>query len=111
MKLLQTVLIGCALAVTPAFSQNSQKSPQSAPASPPMPSPPAVLSDAINAYQTREILKQLLRQYPPFVGQVLRLDPSLWTNQTFLAPYANLSTFLAQHPEIARNPSFYVGEA
>src|SRR5262249_17361581 len=97
MKLLNTVLVGCALAGAPAFPQGSQKSSQSAPPNLVTPNPPAALSDAINAYQTRETLKQLLRQYPPFVAQVLRLDPSLWTNQTFLTPYANLSAFLAQH--------------
>jgi len=37
------------------------------------------------------------------------LDPSLLTNSSFLAPYPNLAAFLAQHPETAHNPAFFVG--
>jgi len=40
---------------------------------------------------------------------VLRLDPSLLVNESYLAPYGGLSDFLAQHQEIAHNPSFFLG--
>jgi hypothetical protein len=52
----------------------------------------------------------LLRQYPPSLSEVLRLDPSLLTNQAYLAPYPTLAAFLAQHPEVAHNPGFFVGD-
>lgn len=63
-----------------------------------------------NARETRERLMELLRQYPPSLSEVLRLDPSLLTNEAYLAPYPALATFLAQHPEVAHNPGFFVGE-
>jgi hypothetical protein len=41
--------------------------------------------------------------------EVFRLDPSLLSNPAFLSPYPTLAGFLNQHPEIAHNPSYYVG--
>jgi hypothetical protein len=61
-----------------------------------------------DAETTRERLWELLRQHPPAVGEVLRRDPSL-ANAQYLAPYPALVTFLQQHPEITRNPSFFFG--
>jgi hypothetical protein len=52
-----------------------------------------------------------MQQYPPSLVEVLRLDPSLLTNPAYLAPYPALAEFLDQHPEIAHNPGFFVGEA
>src|SRR5271155_2094262 len=54
-----------------------------------------------DARATSLALNQLMRRYPPALGQVLRLDPSLLTSQAYLAPYPELAQFLAQHPEIA----------
>jgi hypothetical protein len=51
-----------------------------------------------------------LRQYPPSLGEVLRYDPSLMSNEAYVAPYPSLAAFLAQHPEIAHNPGYFVGE-
>jgi hypothetical protein len=58
-----------------------------------------------NADQTRRELEDLLRAYP--VGRVLKLDPSLIRNETYLASFPTLAEFLAQHPEISHNPAFY----
>jgi hypothetical protein len=66
--------------------------------------------DDENARETRDRLTNLLRQYPPSLGEVLRLDPSLLTNDAYLAPYPVLAAFLKQHPEVAHNPGFFVGE-
>jgi hypothetical protein len=71
--------------------------------------PPAIVDDQ-NARDTRERLRQMLEQYPPSLAQVLRLDPSLLTRTDYLAPYPKLAAFLAQHPEVAHNPSFFLGE-
>jgi hypothetical protein len=40
----------------------------------------------------------------------LALDPSLLGNQSYLAPYPALVSFLRTHLEIASNPLYYVGE-
>jgi hypothetical protein len=58
-----------------------------------------------DANQTRTELEDLLRAYP--VGRVLKLDPSLIRNDTYLASFPPLADFLAQHPEVAHNPAFY----
>jgi len=63
-----------------------------------------------DAQKLQQALSNLLQRYPPTLRNVLALDPSLLTNQSYLAPYPTLGNFLNAHPEIARNPSFYVGE-
>jgi len=69
--------------------------------------PPVV--DERTARDTRERLREIFEQYPPSVAQVLRLDPSLLTKPDYLAPYPTLATYLAQHPEVAHNPVFFLG--
>lgn len=63
-----------------------------------------------DANQTQQELNRVLERYAPSLRQVLALDPTLITNQAYLAPYPGLAAFLAAHPEIARNPSFYFGQ-
>jgi hypothetical protein len=70
--------------------------------------PMQVVSDQ-NADRTREQLRETLDHYPPTLRQVLRLDPSLLNRPDYLALYPALSTFLAQHPEVAHNPSYFIG--
>lgn len=65
-----------------------------------------VTEDA-NAPQTQQRLQELLQQYPPTLGRVLALDPTLLTNDGYLQAYPQLDTFLTQHPEIAHNPSYF----
>jgi len=60
-----------------------------------------------DANSTRDQLMEVLDQYPPALGRVLKLDSSLITNQAYLAPYPALVTFLNQHPDVARSPAFY----
>lgn len=67
---------------------------------------PAVLET--DARQVREQLETLLMKYPPEVGRILKMDPTMLTNQQYLAQYAGIQQFLAAHPEISRNPSFYL---
>jgi len=62
-----------------------------------------------DAERTRESLSQLLEHYPPSVRGVLALDPSLMSNPAYMAPYPALTTFLNSHPDVARNPTYYVG--
>ena len=76
----------------------------------PRDTPPAVV-DERTARETRDRLHEVLDQYSPAVAQVLRLDPSLMTNPDYLAPYPKLVAFLAEHPEVAHGPVFFLGEA
>ncbi|HKT81128.1 MAG TPA: hypothetical protein VJP86_12965 [Vicinamibacterales bacterium] len=70
---------------------------------------PALIPES-DAAETRNRLRQLLtKQYPETLLEVLRRDPSLLRYDAYLAPYPALAAFLAQHPEIALNPTYYLG--
>jgi hypothetical protein len=62
-----------------------------------------------NAHETRSELFRLLHKHPPSLAQVLRLDPSLLTQAEYLETFPELQAFLAQHPEIVRDPVFFLG--
>jgi hypothetical protein len=66
----------------------------------------AVESDAA---QTRAQLQRLLAQHPPALRTVLRADPSLISNSDYLQPYPRLAAFLREHPEVVRDPSYFLG--
>jgi hypothetical protein len=82
---------------------------QERPVAPPSQQIP-VFQETASARETREQLVRLLRQHPPAVGEVLERDPSLLTRADYLSPYPVLWAFLQKHPEIARNPSFFLGD-
>jgi len=63
-----------------------------------------------DAQRTKDELSRLLEHYPPALRSVLALDPTLLTNKSYLEPYPGLVTILRSHPEIARDPGFYLGE-
>jgi hypothetical protein len=69
---------------------------------------PLSLQDALDAPRVREQFMIVLRQYPPSLGRVLKLDPSLMSNEAYLAPYPALIAYLTQHPEIKRSPEFFL---
>jgi hypothetical protein len=92
----------------PATSRPAARPAESAPHAS-VPAPPVAPLRVYDANETREQLGTLLRQHPPSVADVLRIDPSMLTNQDYLSTYPALAEFLAQHPEIARNPAFFVG--
>jgi hypothetical protein len=83
--------------------------PQAAP-QPPTPANRMVqlAVDDPNADRTRDQFMQLLEKYPPSVGRVMKLDPSLLGSSDYLATYPSLATFLAQHPDVQRNPGYYL---
>ncbi|HTK29279.1 MAG TPA: hypothetical protein VL309_07000 [Vicinamibacterales bacterium] len=70
----------------------------------------AVAVDQADARAVRDQLQTILEQYPPPLGQVLRLDPTLLGRPDYLAPYPALAAILAQHPEIAHAPAYFFGE-
>lgn len=73
--------------------------------------PPTILTvEQPDAQRTRDEFAALLEHYPPALRTVLALDPNLLGNEAYLAPYPSLVSFLNAHPEVARNPAFYVGE-
>ena len=105
------MVLGCS--ARPAIAQQRAATParadQAAPAqTPPAPIPTSPL-EMQDAQETRERLQEVLRQHPPSVAQVLRLDPSLLTKPDYMSRYPMLAAFLAKHPEVAHNPSYFFG--
>jgi len=60
------------------------------------------------AADTRERFLSVLREQPPQVGKVLKLDPTLFNDPAYLANYPALQKFVGEHPEIAHSPAFYL---
>jgi hypothetical protein len=57
---------------------------------------------------TREQVLALLRMSPT-LGQVIETDPTILTGQEYVTRVnPQLAQFLTQHPEIARNPDYYL---
>jgi len=100
-KKLITFLFAAAIATT-AFAQ----APATATSVPPA-TTTTVVTDT-DSRETREAFHATLQRYPTEVSRVLKLDPSLMANQSYLANYPALASFLAQHPEIAHSPAFYL---
>jgi len=70
--------------------------------------PVPLLDDTQPRHQVREQFMRLLAQHPPEVEPLVVLDPTLLSNEPFLARYPELAQFVAAHPEIRRNPHYYV---
>jgi hypothetical protein len=65
-------------------------------------------ADGRNADQVRNEFRELMRQFPPNLGEVLKLDPALMTNQNYLQTYPGLAAFFTAHPEVTRDPGYYL---
>lgn len=74
----------------------------------PAPAPP--LEEAQTRQQVREQFTRLLSQHPPEVAPLVTIDPTLLSNDPFLARYPELAQYVAAHPEIRRNPHYFVQE-
>ena len=102
---------GIALAAARPVQAQGVEAPRSrqpqpvAKAQPPAATAPALQQDA---NETRRAFYEVLDQYPPAVGRVMRLDPTLMTNESYLQSYPNIAAFLAQYPDVARNPGYYL---
>jgi hypothetical protein len=70
-------------------------------------SPEATVRIDVDARATREQLRELMQRFPPDLARILKMDPSLLSSEAYLAQYPALATFIAAHPEIAHNPSFF----
>jgi hypothetical protein len=97
------------LAPQAAAAQTSPRASQPGVETPSIPERGPQVNVDPDANRTRAQLHQLFQQYPPSVLEILRLDPTLLTNQTYLTPYPALAAFLGQHAEVAHNPLYFLG--
>jgi hypothetical protein len=114
-------VLAVAIAAAPvnfATAQEAPARPRTTPAQAPPPAQAAQVQPPVVVYQNPESardvqgqLREILNKYPPSLREVLRNDPSLLGRPDYLAPYPLLVQFLQQHPEVARNPTFFFGEA
>ncbi len=63
-----------------------------------------------SSYETRNRFANVLRTLPPEVAHILVLDPTLMSNEEFLSGHPRLQEFLTKHPEVLRQPRFYLAE-
>ena len=91
----------------PAFAQVERQTSQTRPQVE-QPAAPVYAGVDASARETRERFKELLSNYPPALGRIFKLDPTLMLNEAYLATYPAIAAFLKQHPEIARNPSYFL---
>jgi hypothetical protein len=70
--------------------------------------PAPVPTSDLDARTTREQFRELMQRFPPDLGRVLKLDPTLLRSESYLAQYPALATFLTVHPEIAHNPAYFL---
>lgn len=111
-RVIRICTFAASLAVLPGVSASAQ-SPRSQPATLPKElhergAAPVPVADDHNAEQLRADFEQMMRQYPPSFGEVLKLDPTLMTNDAYLRNYPSLAAFLATHAEIPRDPAFFL---
>jgi hypothetical protein len=73
--------------------------------------PNAVYADPeISAERIRERLNEVLQRYPRTVPRILRLDPRLLSDADYMANYPAIQQFIAQYPDVVRNPEYYFAE-
>ena len=103
----RTILI-LTLAVAIAGGVLAQPAPTTATTTTSAPAQP--LAGAEPRQEVRDQFVRLLTQHPPEVAPIVALDPTLLSNDPFLARYPELAQFVAAHPEIRRNPHYFVQE-
>lgn len=64
--------------------------------------------DTFDSRSTREKLISILERHPHEVGVMLRLDPTLFRNEAWISAYPVLRDFVAAHPEVPQNASYYL---
>jgi hypothetical protein len=102
-RILSAVALSALLLATPGVAQPRSSTPATAPA----PGVETVPNERDVAANQSELI-QLLR-LSPTLTTVVSHDPSLLSNQEYVTRNnSQLAAFLAAHPEVARNPEFYL---
>ena len=101
------IALATALSVIVPRAHAAQRQPAPSREATTAPETSAPATSAFDAEELRQQLERLLDQYPPSLARVLRLDPTLLTNPSYLQPYPALATFIQQHPEVPHNPAYF----
>jgi hypothetical protein len=101
-----TVLLLAAGAAGPAAQARTQT--RATPAQPTAAVEAERDATTMDAQETRRAFTELLERHPPAVGRVLKLDPSLMRNESYLSAYPGVRQFIERHPEVALNAPYYL---
>lgn len=110
MKTIRMILISLALvAATAAIAQEqTTTAPKQTSAATPTETDAEERPAYANSEGTRQAFLGVLDQYPPQVSKVLKLDPGLFSNASYLATYPALAEFVAKNPEVAHTPAYFL---
>jgi ABC-type multidrug transport system fused ATPase/permease subunit len=102
--------LGVVLAARPASAQAPSPRNAAVTRSEGQTGPAAVPADLDrrNAEEIRNDFREVLRRYPPALGEVLKLDPSLMSNPAYLQTYPAVAAFVTAHPEVSRYPGYFL---
>jgi hypothetical protein len=62
------------------------------------------------SYEVRNEFTKVLERTAPDLSTILLVDPSLMSNEAFMSGYPHVAAFIQAHPEVRRNPRFYLGD-
>lgn len=65
-------------------------------------------SSSMTSQEVRGQFTSLLHESPNELPMILKLDPTLLSNDAYLSGYPELQRFISAHPEVRRNPGFYL---
>src|SRR5688500_17243427 len=88
MKTTRTILICLMFVATTAIAQEAATT-----------TAPVERTGYANSEGTRQAFLDVLGKYPPQVSKVLKLDPTLFSNASYLSTYPALAEFVTRHPE------------
>jgi hypothetical protein len=72
------------------------------------PAAPAEPPEVTGSYEVRKEFTRVLERTAPDLSTILLVDPSLMSNEAFMTGYPHVSAFIQAHPEVRRNPRFYL---
>jgi hypothetical protein len=108
-SVLTFLLVVASVGETRVVAQTRPAGPSRAAVVQPAPAPaPGAVPIESDSRETRNQLQQIMQRYPPDLGRILRMDPTMMQNPGYLAQYPALAAFLAAHPEVVHNPRFYL---
>lgn len=107
MKTISTILIYLMLAVATASAQEAAAPAETTTAATTT-TTAAQPTGYANSEETRQAFLEVLGKYPPQVSRVLKLDPTLFSNASYLANYPALAEFVARHPEVTHTPAYFL---
>ena len=93
---------------TAAPSTTESAAAAAVPAAPEQTALPATPGGRPGSYEVRDEFTRVLKSTAPDLSTILLVDPSLMSNEAFMSGYPQVQAFIQAHPEVRRNPRFYL---